>query len=280
MPFERLVEELAPERSLARHPLFQVMLTVQNIERAALDLPGVSVGSGLPDMNEGAAEVPARFDLDVVIREALDEQGRPAGLRGTMTGSVDLFDAESVEAMAQRWIRVLDLVTTAPDTRVRAVDLLDVGERDLLVRGWNDTATDAVGSAVVELFEGWVRRAPDAVAVVFEGAELTYAELDAWANRIAHYLRGLGVGAESLVALCLPRGVDVVAAMLGVWKAGAAYLPIDPVSPAERVEFMLADSRAVALVTTGDLLEDVSVADVPVIAVEDLGAVDAVEAVP
>ncbi|WP_285498392.1 non-ribosomal peptide synthetase, partial [Actinomadura sp. NBRC 104425] len=279
VPFERLVEELAPERSLARHPLFQVMLTVQNTDRAALDLAGTAIDNDMPPATE-PTEVPAKFDLDVAVREVFDEQGRPAGLRGSVTVSADLFEMASAAGLAERWGRVLETVSEVPDVRLRAVDVLDAEERRLVLDEWNDTAAAVPEGTVLELFERWVADAPDAVAVVHDGVRVTYAELDARANRIAHHLRGLGVGAESLVGLYLPRGVDVVAAMLGVWKAGAAYLPIDPVSPAERVEFLLADSRAVALVTTGDLLEDVSVADVPVIALEEACSADAVEAVP
>ncbi|WP_285498414.1 non-ribosomal peptide synthetase, partial [Actinomadura sp. NBRC 104425] len=276
VPFERLVEELAPKRSLARHPLFQVMLTVQNTDRAVLDLPNVAAGTIRVD---GAAAA-AKFDLEMALSETFDREGRPAGLRGWMTGSVDLFDAESVEAMARRWVRVVETVSEVPDVRLRAVDVLDAEERRLVLDEWNDTAAAVPEGTVLELFERWVADAPDAVAVVHDGVRVTYAELDAKAARLAGVLVGFGVGAGSVVALRLPRGVDVVAAMLGVWKAGAAYLPIDPVSPAERVEFLLADSRAVALVTTGDLLEDVSVADVPVIALEEACSADAVEVVP
>ncbi|WP_285496857.1 condensation domain-containing protein, partial [Actinomadura sp. NBRC 104425] len=232
VPFERLVEELAPARSLARQPLFQVMLVLQNTAEATLELPGVTARP-LP-----SNQPVAKFDVDVSLSETFDEQGRPNGLHGAIVGAEDLFDEQTVTRLVRCFVRVLETVTAEPDARLHAVDVLDPGERDLLVRGWNDTATDVAGSAVVELFEEWVRRAPDAVAVVHDGVRVTYAELDARANRIAHHLRGLGVGAESVVALRLPRGVDVVAAMLGVWKAGAAYLPIDPVSPAERVEFM------------------------------------------
>ncbi|WP_171064725.1 non-ribosomal peptide synthetase, partial [Actinomadura soli] len=252
VPFERLVEELAPSRSLARHPLFQVMLTLQNTERATLELPQVQVGDGATVV-DGPRTVPARFDLDVVLAEVFDEDGRPAGLRGSLVASADLFDAASVEALAQRWVRVLDALVTAPHARLREVEVLDADERRLLLKEWNDTAVDAPAGLVVDLFEAQARRTPDAVAVVFEGTELTYGELDVRANRVAHYLAGRSVGAESVVAVRLPRGVEMVVAIVGVWKAGGAYLPVDPGVPAERMAFMAADSGAALILTEDDL---------------------------
>ncbi|WP_281287128.1 condensation domain-containing protein, partial [Nonomuraea turkmeniaca] len=278
VPFERLVEELAPVRSLARHPLFQVMVTVQNTERAALELPGVE-GGGV-SAGEGPVLVPVKFDVDLVVREVFDEQGRPAGLRGALTGSADLFDVGSVEAIVQRWVRVLEGVTAAPDVRLHEVEVLDRRERDLVLEGWNDTAAAVAGSTVVELFQRQVAATPTAVAVVCEESRLTYAELDARANQLAHCLRGIGVGPESVVGLCLPRGVEMVAAIVGVWKAGAAYLPIDPSNPADRVAFMLADARVAALVGQEDLVEGLPVGGRPMIAVDDLDPVVGGEVAP
>jgi amino acid adenylation domain-containing protein len=240
VPFERLVEELSVPRVLGRHPLYQVTLTVQNNERAALRLPGVRAGGD----GAGAAEVAvaARFDLDVMVSETFDDEGRPAGLKGVLTAAADLFDMSSVEAMAGRWVRLLDTVTAAPQSRLHEVSLLDPREADRVLVAWNDTATEVTPASLPDLFEEQAQRTPEAVAVVFEDTELTYAELDARADRLARTLAEQGIGPESVVAVVLDRGVELIVALLGVLKAGAAYLPIDPGYPAERVALLLEDA--------------------------------------
>ncbi|WP_344515748.1 non-ribosomal peptide synthase/polyketide synthase [Dactylosporangium maewongense] len=266
VPFERLVEELSPARSLARHPLFQVMLTVQNNADAVLELAGVSVGGGPP---AGRAAATARFDLDLNIREVFDETGNAAGLRGALTGSADLFDASTVAAIGRRWRHVLETVLADPSVRVSAVDLWDRGERDRVLVEWN--ATDAVvpASVLPELFAAQVSRSPDAAAVVGDGVDVSFAELDARANRLARYLVDAGVGAESVVGVCLPRGVDLIVALLAVAKAGGAYLPVDPGLPVERVGFMLADARAVVVLGFEDVLDELPAGRVRFVALDD-----------
>jgi non-ribosomal peptide synthetase component F len=239
-----LVEELAPSRSLARHPLFQVMLTLQNTAEAALELTNVTA-EVLPNV----APV-ARFDLEVNMVEVFDAHGRPAGLEGLATVAADLFDASTAERVVGWFVRVLEAVTAAPGVRLHAVDLLDAGQREQVLVGWNDTVVGGVEATVVELFERRVVEVPDATAVVADGVEVSYRELDERANRLARYLCGLGVGVESVVAVVMERGVDVVVALLGVFKAGAAYLPVDPRYPAQRVGFMLADSGAGCVLTS------------------------------
>ncbi|MEV0570065.1 amino acid adenylation domain-containing protein, partial [Dactylosporangium sp. NPDC050588] len=243
VPFERLVEELAPARSLARHPLFQVMLTVQNTANAALDLQGLDAAGVATE------HATAKFDLDLTVAEIEDAAGAPAGLRGWVTGSADLFDAASVASIARRWVRVLAAVAADPALPLSAVQVLDPAERELLLTGWNDTATPLRADLVPALFAEQVARTPDAVAVVRDGVALSYVDLDTRANRLAHRLAAAGVGPDSVVGLCLPRGVDVVVALLAVWKAGGAYLPVDPAFPAERIGFMLADAGAVCVVS-------------------------------
>ena len=178
VPFERLVEELAPARSLSRNPLFQVMLTVQNNAAAALDLPGVRAEGMSPDSPM------ARFDLFVVVAEASGADGGPAGLRGAVTGAADLFDRGSVELIAGRLVRVLAAVAADPGLRVSQVDVLEAAERDQLVAGWNDTAAELPPGMVPELVAAQAARVPDAVAVTCGGELVSYAELAARAGRL------------------------------------------------------------------------------------------------
>ncbi|WP_234328332.1 condensation domain-containing protein, partial [Streptomyces sp. NRRL S-37] len=154
VPFERLVEELSPTRSLARHPLFQVMLTLQNNADAAVNLPGVRT-EAIP-----AATSVARFDLDVSVAETFDTDGAPAGLRGQLIIAADLFDRASGERLAERWARVLETVTTNPRMRLSAVDVLGAVERRRVLVEWNDTSVGVPAGSVVGLFEEWVARAP------------------------------------------------------------------------------------------------------------------------
>ncbi|MFF3334803.1 amino acid adenylation domain-containing protein [Streptomyces sp. NPDC002888] len=263
VPFERLVEELAPTRSTGRHPLFQTVFTMQNNARAALDLSGVQV-SDLPM----AAAAAARFDLDVLLGELFDERGAPAGVSGSVIGAADLFEAESVERIAERLVRVLELVAADPGLRLSAVDVLDDAERRRVLVEWNDSAVDLGSDLVPGLFAGQVARTPDAVAVVADGEEVSFAELDGRANRLAHYLLGQGVGAESTVGVCLPRGVDAVVAILAAWKAGAAFLPIDPAYPVERISLMLADSGAVLTLTDEEVLDELPAGRARMVAVD------------
>ncbi|WP_216377785.1 non-ribosomal peptide synthetase, partial [Streptomyces sp. NL15-2K] len=282
VPFERLVEELAPERSIARHPLFQVSLTVQNMERATLELPGAASRAGgrnTSSPDDGSVLLPAKFDLDVVMVEQFDGDGRAAGWHGVVTVAADLFDGPAAARFADWFAQVLQVVTAEPDVRLGAVDVLGADERDLLIRGWNDTDVVA-GSSVVELFRRQVSAAPDAVAVMHDEVAFSYRELDAESSRLAHFLRGMGVGYESVVGVCLPRGAELVTAILGVLKAGAAFLPVDGRLPVERVAFMLADSGAQLVLGSQDALDDLPVGRVPLVALDDPTTTALLEARP
>ncbi|MFI7352300.1 amino acid adenylation domain-containing protein, partial [Streptomyces sp. NPDC049936] len=264
VPFERLVEVLAPDRSLARHPLFQVMLTLQNLGQARLDLPDLRVApvSGGPRV--------AKFDLDVSLGEVTDGGGRPVGLRGSVTGAADLFDAGTVDAVAERLVKVLSLVAADPQARVGQVQVLSEAERHQVVTDWNDTGVPKPETTWLSLFEDQVLRDPSAVAVVDENERVSYGELNERAHRLAGVLAGRGVGPESVAAVMLERSVELVVTLLAVWKAGAAYLPVDPDHPSERLAFTLTDARPSCVLTTrahaGDLPADLTV---PVLAVDE-----------
>ena len=162
VPFERLVEDLAPARSLARHPLFQVMLTLQNNAQADLDLPGLQ--TSLID----AGQAPAKFDLSFGLGEAFDPDGTPAGLRGGVTFATDLFDRATVEDITRRLLRVLEAVTADPQAPVDRIEVLDAAERQRMLSEWNDTAREVPQATLPELFQAQVARTPEATAVVFE----------------------------------------------------------------------------------------------------------------
>ncbi|MFI5828672.1 amino acid adenylation domain-containing protein [Streptomyces sp. NPDC051578] len=266
IPFDRVVEALNPPRSTTRHPLFQIMLQVNTETGPELDLPGVAV-TGVEDEPDVA-----KFDLLLTFRAGHDERGRPGPLRLTVGYAVDLFDAGTVHSLIGRLVRVLEAVTADPATPIGAIDVLEPAERSRMLVEWNDTAEPMPDATVLELFEAQARRTPDAVAVTEEdGTSLTYAELDARADRLGWLLREHGAGPESLVGLCLPRSAEAVTAILAVWKAGAAYLPIDPDYPADRVAYMLDNSRAGLIVTVAELRDGIPDTGLPLVCLDDPG---------
>ena len=267
VPFERLVEVLAPARSLARHALYQVRLTVQNNAPASLDLAGLRAG-GLP-----AGPSSANLDLEFTVAETFDQDGVPAGLRGSVTVAADLFDPVAAGTIAGRLVRVLEAVAADPAVRVHAVGVLDAAERRRVLDEWNDTGAVVPAVTVAGLFGAQAARTPDAVAVADGDSVVSYGVLDAAAGRLAGVLAGRGAGPERVVAVAMDRSADLVAALLAVAKAGAVYLPVDPGYPAERVAVMLSDARPVVMVASAETAEDLPVlATVPVLVAGDLGA--------
>ncbi|MED7948424.1 non-ribosomal peptide synthetase [Streptomyces sp. BE303] len=241
VPFERLVEELNPTRSLARHPLFQVAMVLQSTEEAEPELAGLRAES-LP-----AGTGVAKFDLNVTLEEFFGPDGAPAGLDCAIDYATDLFDRETVESIAARFGRLLAAVVERPGQRIGRADLLAEGERAELLGGARPSPADR--PLVPAVFEDRAARTPELTALVFRGARLTYAELDARANRLAHGLTAAGLGPESLVALALSRSADTVVARLAVLKAGAAFLPLDADHPLDRTAHMLADARPAVVLT-------------------------------
>jgi len=241
IPFEQVVELADPARSLSRTPLFQVLFTWQNTPPGeALSLPGLEVGP----VGAAAQAVDAKYDLSLTLREAGDR------IVGGVTYATALFERDTVERYAGYLRRMLEEMAADDGARVDAVALMAPDERAMVVEEWNRTEVPyPAGLCIHELFEEQVARTPDAVAVVFAGGQLTYAELDRRANQLAHHLRRLGVGPEDRVSLCMERAPELMAAFFGVLKAGAAYVPLDPAHPAERLGYMLRDSGARLLLT-------------------------------
>ncbi|HEX8317856.1 amino acid adenylation domain-containing protein, partial [Longimicrobium sp.] len=249
IPFEQVVEVVQPVRSLAHEPLVQVMLGWQNTSDGRVELPGLrlgGVGSAGPagSASGSASEAAARFDLSL----DLSEQG--GRIVGGVTYATSLFDQATVERHVGYLRHVLEAMVADERQPVDRLALLPEHERRQVVEEWNRTAAEyPAESCIHEIFQAQAERTPNAEAVVFEDHSLTYAELNARANRLAHHLRSLGVGPDARVAVCVERSAEMVVALLAVMKAGGAYVPLDPGHPAERLEYMLADSAPAAVLT-------------------------------
>ena len=263
VPFERLVELLNPARSTARHPLFQVSLSLQNGAHDDLVLPGLK--AEFLDWDDEMA----KFDLAMRLTEIRGPDGAPGGINGGLEYAADLFDRATAEWVAARFTRVLEAVAADPDAKVSELDILSADERQQLLFDWNDTAAGVPSGCLPDLFQAQAAATPDATAVVFEGAELTYAQLDGRANRLARYLISLGAGPERVVAVAMERSAELVVTLLAVLKAGAAYLPTDPDSPPDRIAYMLRDAKASLLICRRSTITRVSTADIPLVIVDD-----------
>jgi amino acid adenylation domain-containing protein len=238
LPFERLVEELHPQRDMAHAPVFQVLFALQNTPGKGLALQGLEVSP--VEVDTGTS----KFDLSLVVRE------RDDGLETIFEYSTDLFDAPTIERMLGHYQRLLEGIVANPDENISRLPLLSENERKQILVEWNDTtAAYPKDKCLHELFEAQVERTPEAVAVVFGENSLTYGELNKRANQLARHLKGLGVGANSLVGICVERSLEMVVGLLGILKAGGAYVPLDPEYPKERLAFMLEDSGLKVLLT-------------------------------
>ncbi|MEU8686367.1 amino acid adenylation domain-containing protein [Streptomyces sp. NPDC048611] len=265
VPFEHLVEALAPARSLAHQPLFQVMFGLQNAPAGEFELPGLHLG--IEPVGTGVS----RVDLSVNLVERHRDDGTPSGLQGVVEYATDLFDPQTVQALMRRLTSVLEQAVADPETALGDMEVLLPDERHRIVQEWNDTAAELPQESLPDLFEQQAARTPDAVAAVCGETSLSYRELNARAHRLARYLVGRGVGPETVVAVAMERTTELLVALLGVLKAGGTYLPVDPGYPAERIAFMLADARPALLLTAGELadtlpgfgIEQVVVADAP-----------------
>jgi amino acid adenylation domain-containing protein len=243
VPLEQLIEAIGPARSAAHNPLFQVMFALDNNPAAHFDLPGLGVTGQRVDIGT------AKFDLFLNLAEEPGRDGSPPAISGAFEYATDLFDRHTVEAMAQRLERILEQIVAGPDTPIGDLDVLTPSERHRLLHEWNDTTRPIADTGLPELFEAQVARTPDAPAVISDDTTLTYAELNARANRLAHHLIERGAGPEKIVAFALSRSVQLVIAVLAVTKTGAAYLPIDLRYPEARMRLVIEQTGARLLVT-------------------------------
>jgi amino acid adenylation domain-containing protein len=243
LPFEKLVEELQPERTLSHAPLFQLIFSLQNFPRETLELTGLTLQSMQIEREA------AKFDLSLMVVEG------GAGLRARLAYNSDLFESATMVRLLGHFQTLLESIVAAPDTPISRLPLLTAAEQQQVLVAWNDTQGDYPADACIhELFEAQVERTPDAVAVRFEDQQLTYRALNGRGNQVAHHLRKLGVGPEVLVGICMERSLEMVIGLLGILKAGAAYVPLDPTQPKERVAFMLEDAQIQVLLTQQKLV--------------------------
>ncbi|KYC40344.1 non-ribosomal peptide synthetase [Scytonema hofmannii PCC 7110] len=240
--FEKLVEELQPERSLSYNPFFQVLFVLQNAPKQTLELSGLSITPLNVD------KLTSQFDLSLTVEQT--EQG----LRTVWEYNTDLFDAATINRMTGHFQTLLEQIVAHPQQHINELPLLGATERQQLLVEWNNTQADYPQHCVHELFEVQASKTPDAVALVFEDEQLTYQQLNHRANQLAHYLRTLGVGPDVLVGICMERSLEMVVGLLGILKAGGAYVPIDPEYPQERLAYMLADSQVPVLLTQEKLV--------------------------
>ncbi|CAJ4350014.1 non-ribosomal peptide synthetase [Burkholderia pseudomallei] len=233
LPFDQVVERVKPPRSTAHPPLFQVMFVWQNMPAGELTIPGLTIR---------AVETPlqtAQFELTLSLREAGDD------IVGHLNYASALFDESTVRRYVTYWCRLLEGMTAgAADQTIVGLPLLDEAERKQVVYAWNATERDyPIEQCIHQLFEAQVDRKPEAIALTFEGQRLSYAELNARANRLAHYLQARGVGPGRLVALCAERGIEMVVGLLAILKAGGAYVPLDPAYASDRLRGIVEDSQ-------------------------------------
>ncbi|CAG0927432.1 partial arthrofactin-type cyclic lipopeptide synthetase C, partial [Thermoflexales bacterium] len=244
LPFDRLVDELHVPRDLSRTPLFQVMFALQNAPLAAIELPDLRL-----QLLE-AEGTTAKFELSLFMIETAD------GLSGLFEYNTDLFEPATVQRMTDHLLTLLTSLAQQPEARLSDLALLTAAEHQRLLREWNDTRLSyPIDQCLPDLFEAQVARTPEAIAVVFDEAHLTYHELNQRANRLAAYLQQHDVGPEALVGLCVERSLEMLVGLLAILKAGGAYVPLDPAYPQERLAFILADSQASLLLTQLPLLE-------------------------
>lgn len=244
IPFDTLVAQLQPSRSTAAHPLFQVLLSLQNVPQPSLTIPGVSVASQPVETRT------AKFDLSMNLDEVTEADGRPAGIVGELEFSTDLFDRTTAECIVHRYVLLLEQAERDPSASVSLLPVLLPGEEQLLLHERNQNSRVWPEATLVDLLEEQIARTPDAPAVAFGQTTVSYAELNARANRLARHLISRGVGPEALCGICMGRSIEALVAILAVLKAGGAYVPLDPAYPQARLALILSTARPPLVLAT------------------------------
>ena len=248
LPFEKLVEELHPERNLSQNPLFQVVFALQNAPMEGLKLPGLTLSPLQIDLGT------TRFDLEFHLWEPAQNNGlwveRSPGISGFVVYSTDLFDAATIHRMLEHFKTLLAGIVANPEQRLADLPILSAAERHQLMVAWNNTRDNyPQDQCIHQLFEAQVEQNPDAIAVIFNNQQFTYRELNSRSNQLAHYLQKQGCSSEVLVGLCVERSLEMVVGLLGILKAGGAYVPLDPSYPQSRLNFILEDTQVPVLLT-------------------------------
>lgn len=248
-PFEKLIQELQPGRDSRRTPLFQVCVNHQNIPISALKMNNLILHR--LDLNYGIT----RFDLTFFLLDTPEAESEEEGLSIVFSYNADLFEAGTIKRMAEHLQVLLQGIINDPDSHISDLPLLTPAQQRQLLLDWNDHSLQVDTSCIQLLFEAQAERSPYAAAVLFGNQHLTYSELNHRANQLAHHLRSLGVGAEAIVGICLNRSIEMIVALLGIIKAGGAYLPLDPNYPKDRLSFMLEDAGVEVLITEQPLTQ-------------------------
>ncbi|MCM3782687.1 amino acid adenylation domain-containing protein [Neobacillus mesonae] len=269
VPFEQIVEQLNPSRVSGRHPLFQIMFAFQNTPEPVLEIPGLL--TKVEVMNTGSA----KFDLTLELREHRTEQGAPCGIHGWFEYNASLYDEETVQCMAGWFLKLLESAATDPDKPIETLAMLETSERQLMLELGTPAAPEIAKTTIKEWFEHQASLSGTNTAITYEGESLTYEELNARSNQLAHLLIHQGVGPEKIVALALPRSITMIIGILAVIKSGGAYLPLDPEYPQDRLSYMIHDAAPECLITHTDVSSKIpGVEGIPQIVMDDKSMMD------
>lgn len=258
LPFDKLVEELHPERNLSHHPLFQVVFSLQNAPMSALELSGLVPSFLNIDFKK------TRFDLELHLWKCSDDFRSlwganweySEGLRGVIVYNKDVFDKATISRVLEHFKTLLSSIVANPEQRIANLPLLSEVELYQILLEWNNTKTDyPYDKCIHQLFEEQVQHHPNSIAVIFDNEQLTYQELNVRSKKLAQYLQKIGVGSEKLVGICISQSIEMIVGLLGILKAGGAYLPLDSSYPQERLKFMLEDAQVSVLLTQEKLLK-------------------------